>query len=65
MKTIFDKIIAWFKTNWKTVFDFMTIIFAYNFIYGKEGVLAAEVLLGFWLFVSISHAIIKTTNKKK
>jgi hypothetical protein len=47
---------AWLKKHWFMVVNYVVIALAYNNIYGKEGVVGAEVLLGLWIFFSIAYA---------
>jgi len=58
------KPLAWFKKNWFMVVNYLVIVLAYNNIYGKEGVVGAEVLLGLWIFASIGYAGWKWFTKK-
>jgi hypothetical protein len=59
------KPLVWFKKNWMIVVNYLVILLAYNNIYGKEGVVGAEVLLGLWIFVSIAYAGWKWFNKPR
>lgn len=56
---------VWIKKNWFMIINYLVIALAYNNIYGKEGVVGAEVLLGLWIFASIAYAGWKLFNKKK
>lgn len=55
---------AWLKKNWFMVVNYLVIGLAYNSIYGKEGVVGAEVLLGLWIFFSITYGGYKLFMKK-
>lgn len=59
-----EKIKAWFKKNWMIVINYLIIIISYSTIYGKDGVVAAEVLLGLWLFASAAYGGYKWFMKK-
>jgi len=65
LKELWLKIKTWFKKNWFMFVNYVVIVLAYNNIYGKEGVVGAEVLLGLWIFASIAYAGWKWFNKKK
>lgn len=55
---------AWFKKNWMTLVNYLVIIIAYSNIYGKDGVVFAEVLLGLWLFASAAYGMFKLFSGK-
>jgi len=57
------KPLAWFKKNWMVVVNYLVILLAYNNIYGKEGVVGAEVLLGLWIFASAAYGLFKLFSK--
>ncbi|MFA5207285.1 MAG: hypothetical protein WC428_01270 [Candidatus Paceibacterota bacterium] len=56
---------AWFIKNWMIVLNYLIIFIAYSIIYGKDGVVGAEVLLGLWLFASAAIGGWKWFTKKK
>lgn len=60
-----EKIKAWFKKNWMIVLNYLIIFISYSIIFGKEGVVGAEVLLGLWLFASAAYGAYKWFMKKK
>lgn len=64
MKSLIDKIKAWFLKNWFMVVNYLVIFLAYSNIYEKQGVVFAEVLLGLWLFFSVAYAGYKWFMKK-
>ena len=72
MKKLWEKIKTWFmqkalpwlKKNWMIIVNYLVIILAYNNVYGKDGVILAETLLGLWIFVSIGYAGWKWFTKK-
>ena len=55
----------WFVKNWMIVSNYLIIFIAYSIIYGKEGVVGAEVLLGLWLFASAAIGGYKWFTKPK
>lgn len=59
-----EKIKAWFIKNWFTVVNYVVIFLSYSIIYGKEGVVWAELLLGLWLFASAAYGVYKWFMKK-
>jgi hypothetical protein len=73
MKKLWEQFVAWFlakpwtwfKKNWFIIVNYIIIFMAYSMIYGKEGVVGAEVLLGLWIFASIAYAGWKWFNKPK
>ena len=73
MKKLWEKFVAWFlskpwawvKKNWFLIINYIIIIVAYNNVYGKDGVVFAEVLLGLWIFASVAYAGWKWFNKPK
>lgn len=65
IKAIWEKIKAWFKKNWMIVVNYLVIFIAYSIIYGKDGVVVAEALLGLWLFASAAYGAYKWFIKKK
>jgi hypothetical protein len=65
LKSIWKKFLTWFKKNWFMIVNYLVIIISYSTVYGHEGVLLAEVLLGFWIFVSIVYPVFKWFMKKK
>lgn len=65
MKSLIDKIKAWFLKNWFMVVNYLVIFIAYSIVYDKEGVTVAELLLGLWLFFSAAYAGYKWFTKKK
>jgi hypothetical protein len=58
------KLKIWFPKNWMTVVNYLVIFIAYSIIYGKPGVVWAEVLLGLWIFVSLAYGLYKLFIKK-
>jgi hypothetical protein len=56
---------TWFAKNWMIVANYLIIFVAYSIIYGKQGVVGAEVLLGLWLFASAAIGGYKWFTKKK
>ena len=65
MKKLWEKIKAWFIKNWFMLINYLVVIATYFIIYGHEGVILAEVLLGLWLLVSAGYAGYKWFTKKK
>jgi hypothetical protein len=65
IKAIWEKLKAWFKKNWMIVVNYLIIFISYSIIYGKEGVVGAETLLGLWLFASAAYGGYKLFMKKK
>lgn len=61
---IYEKIKAWFEKNWFMVINYIILFAAFNIVYGKEGVVLAEVLIALWLFFSVGYAGWKWFNKK-
>jgi len=61
---MFEKVKIWFLENWFTIVNYLVIFISYSIIYGKEGVVFAEVLLGLWLFASASYGLYKLFMKK-
>lgn len=64
MKNLIEKIKAWFGKNWMIVVNYLVIFISYSNIYGKDGVVFAEVLLGLWLFASAAYGMYKLFMKK-
>lgn len=59
-----EKIKAWFIKNWFFVVNYLVIFISYSIIYGVEGVVFAELLLGLWMFASVAYGGYKWfTNK--
>ena len=58
------KPLVWLKKNWMIIVNYLVIALAYNNIYGKDGVVFTEVLLGLWIIVSIGYAGYKLFVKK-
>jgi hypothetical protein len=54
-----EKLKTWFKKNWMIVVNYLIIFISYSIIYGKDGVVGAEVLLGLWLFASAAYGTYK------
>jgi hypothetical protein len=54
---------AWLMKNWFIIINYIVILLAYDNIYGKNGVVFAEVLLGLWIFASVGYAGWKWFNK--
>lgn len=50
------KIKPWFIKNWFMIINYFIIFMSYNVVYGKEDVILAEFLLGFWMFLSVGYA---------
>jgi len=73
MKKLWEKIKAWFVNkplawmmkNWFVFVNYLVIVLAYNNVYGKDGVVLAEALLGLWIFASIAYCGWKWFNKPK
>lgn len=61
---MWEKIKAWFIQNWFIIVNYLVIFISYSVIYGKDGVVFAEVLLGLWLFVSAAYGLSKLFIKK-
>jgi len=55
LKKMWNKLKAWFVKNWMIVVNYLVIVLVYNNVYGKEGVLFSEVLMGLWIFASIAY----------
>jgi hypothetical protein len=64
LKTALLKLKSWFLKNWMTIVNYLVILTAYSIIYGKPGVVWAEVLLGLWMFVSLAYGAYKLFIKK-
>ena len=54
---MWERIKAWFIKNWFIIVNYLVIFISYSVIYGKDGVVFAEVLLGLWLFVSAAYGL--------
>jgi len=65
IKAIWEKLKAWFKKNWMIIVNYLIIFISYSIIYGKDGVVGAEALLGLWLFASAAYGMYKIFMKKK
>lgn len=61
---MWEKIKTWFIKNWMIVINYLVIFIAYSIIFGKDGVVWAELLLGLWLFVSFAYGLYKWVMKK-
>jgi len=61
---MWERIKAWFIKNWFIVVNYFVIFVSYSIIYGKDGVVFAELLLGLWLFVSAAYGLAKLFIKK-
>lgn len=59
-----EKLKTWFIKNWFIIVNYLVIFIAYSIIYGVEGVVFAEVLLGLWIFVSVAYGGYKLFIKK-
>lgn len=59
-----EKIKAWFIKNWFFVVNYLVIFISYSIIYGVEGVVFAELLLGLWMFASVAYGGYKWFTKK-
>jgi hypothetical protein len=64
LKAVLLKLKTWFLKNWMTVVNYLVILIAYSIIYGKPGVVFAELLLGLWMFVSLAYGAYKLFTKK-
>lgn len=64
LKAIWLKLKSWFLKNWFIIVNYLVIFIAYSIIYGVEGVVFAELLLGLWLFVSVAYGGYKWFMKK-
>lgn len=58
------KRLPWLKKNWMIIVNYLVIALAYNNIFGKDGVVFAQFLLGIWIFTSIAYAGYKLFVKK-
>jgi len=58
------KPLTWLKKNWMVLVNYLVIVLAYNNVYGKDGVLFTEVLLGLWIFASVVSAVYYIFIKK-
>jgi len=64
MKVMLQNLKVWFLKNWFTIVNYLVIFISYSIIYGKDGVVFAEVLLGLWLFASAAYGGYKLFMKK-
>lgn len=60
-----SKMLPWLKKNWMVIVNYLVIFIAYSIVYGHDGVVVAETLLGLWLFVSAAYAAYKFLVPKK
>ena len=60
-----EKLKTWFLKNWFVIVNYLVIFVSYSIIYGKDGVVFAELLLGLWLFTSVAYGGYKWFTKKK
>jgi len=54
----------WVIKNWFYIVNYAVVFFAYTDITGKEDVVWADFLLGFWIFISIGIIGYKIFTKK-
>lgn len=60
-----EKIKNWFVKNWFNLLNFIVLFVSYSIIFGIEGALYAEVLLGIWIMVNVGYFGYKWFIKKK
>ena len=53
---IYNSIKTWFLKNWFLIVHYIVIFISYSLVYGHDGMVIPETLLGLWLFISIAYA---------